>query len=527
MSAARPDPAAASRTAADAYARVVECAGVRKRFGAVEALSDGNLTLGPGEIVGLVGENGAGKSTLMRIIAGELKADAGLVKVHSSVGLVHQQLALVGELSAVENAALGARENAALGARPTGRFGTIRWRQARDRLGELARSTGLHAPIDTPVGSLPVAVRQRIEILGALYRGCEILLLDEPTTYLAPADVEALFEMVGTIATLGVAVVFITHKLREITAFCHRVCVMRAGRTTAEFSPPFNIADIGAAMTESSAHAPGPASVKAISGEVVLRAAGGRLEVHAGEIAGIAGVADNGQEELFAALAGTVGDTRFHPIELAGDDVTRHTTGERRKLGLRLIPSNVHAAGCIPEATIADNVMTSEVPAGLRGRLGFVRKREAWAFTERLLADAQVVSTGPGQLAGQLSGGNLQRLVVAREIHGTDRGILVAHEPTRGLDPTAAARLRRRLQEFASAGGAVLLMSSDLDELLEMADRLHVLYRGEILPALSRGQASAEIIGRLMGGEAGAHPLVAVQVQAAGLGSAGPRWTGP
>lgn len=482
----------------------VDCQRLCLSFGSLRALDYADLRIARGRILALVGENGAGKSTLVRVIAGELTPDEGMVEVNGTVALVRQQLSIAADLTVLENIVFGAehaRGRNMLGAQLRG----IDWGERRRRIVEFMDQTGLNVPLDRPAGTLAPGLQQRAELLGALLRGADILLLDEPTTYLAPDEVDGLFAIIRGLAKAGVSTVFISHKLREVVAHCDEVVVLRKGRSVARFErKPFDLSVIGQSMTGVGTLTSKPKAVESRpphfegDGQTRLVAAHGSLQVAAGEIVGIAGVAGNGQDELFATLAGVDSDERYQPLLFDGADMTAATNWERRRRGLRLIPSNVKAAGSAASASLVDTVLTAMVPDRFRNKWGFVRRQFAEEATQKLIEEAGVVASGPHQLAGELSGGNLQRLVVARELDSAS--VLVAHEPTRGVDFAASMAIRDRLKRFAAEGGAVLLLTSDLEELIELSGRAHVLYDHELGPSWPRGELSIERLGELMGG---------------------------
>jgi simple sugar transport system ATP-binding protein len=493
-----------------AHGDAIVCERVDKSFGPVRALDGAELRVQCGRIAALLGENGAGKSTLVRVIAGELSPDAGRVQVNGSVGIVRQQLSIVPELTVLENLAFGAETAAGQPGRWGRLVGRVDWRALRDRASALAERTHLHVPLERNAGELPPGVQQRAELLGALLRGARVLLLDEPTSYLTPHEVDMLFAVIRGLVADGVSTVFISHKLREVADHCDEVTVLRKGRTVARFDGrPFDLTAIGRSMTGERSKASNngaqkraavPATTQAATGrERLLSAAQGALWVEAGEIIGVAGVAGNGQDELFFTLAGLARDPRFTPIELRGDDVTLIRTWERRMRGLRLIPADLRSAGIVASASVTDNVVTAMVRDELRGRLGRLRRGAATDDAGSLIADSRIVATGPSQLAGELSGGNQQRLMVARELRG-EATVVIAHEPTRGADFSAAAAIDERLRAFAAAGGAVLLITSDLDELLALSNRVHVLRDGVLSRSLARGRLSHGRLGELLGG---------------------------
>lgn len=493
-----------------APAEAIVCERVDKSFGRVRALHGAELRVPCGRIAALLGENGAGKSTLVRVIAGELLPDAGRVQVNGSVGIVRQQLSIVPELTVLENLAFGAETAAGRRRRWGGVVGRIDWKALRERAGAVAEQTRLEVPLERNAGELPPGVQQRAELLGALLRGARVLLLDEPTSYLTPHEVDRLFAVIRGLAEDGVSTVFISHKLREIADHCDEVTVLSKGRTVARFDRrPFDLAAIGRTMTGENPTVSGNRARNGVrveangrsgtSPERLLSVADGALSVASGEIVGVAGVAGNGQDELFSTLAGLEHGPRFTPVELCGEDVTQIRTWGRRRRGLRLIPADLRSAGIVASATVTDNVVTAMVSDELRGRLGRLRRGTATDQTGSLIGEARIVATGPSQLAGELSGGNQQRLMVARELRG-EVAVVVAHEPTRGVDFAAAAAIDERLRAFARAGGAVLLITSDLDELLALSDRVHVLRDGVLSRSLAREELSLGRLGELLGG---------------------------
>lgn len=487
-------PVAAAQ-AGHAEGPVVSCRGVSKAFGAVQALDAAELEVRRGEIVALVGENGAGKTTLVRIIAGELAADAGKVAAGESVALVRQELSMAGGLSVLENIVFGAE--------PARRAGVIDWRAARRRATALIEATGLTVPLEADAAGLAPALQQRAELLRALHRGARVLLLDEPTSYLSPRDVDSLFGVIRRLAAAGISAVFISHKLGEVAGHCDRVSVLRGGRNAGEFtSRPFSLPAIGRAMTgeglpprsrrEASARAAGrqPAA---------LSVAGGKLTVADGEIAGVAGMAGSGQDQLAETVAGLRRHPGYEPVSILGQDVTGQKVWARRARGLRVIPASARASGCAVSEPLAANILTSEVPAQARGRLGTVHRHNAALLAARVIADSDVRAASPAQPAAELSGGNLQRLVAGREL-GSGGRVLVAHEPTRGVDFRAAAAIRSRIRGFADDGGAVLLISSDLEELLELSDTVQVLFEGRLSGPHQAGTLTLGRLGEMLGG---------------------------
>ena len=514
----------ASGPAADGPPPALELRGIDKRFGAVHANRAINFAAARGSVHGLIGENGAGKSTLMNIVYGFHRADAGTILVHgrpvaihspqdaiaAGIGMVHQHFMLVENFTVLENVVLGAEG----GARLAG--GLVR---ARAALAQLARDYGLEVPLDAVVETLPVGLQQRVEILKALYRGAEILILDEPTAVLTPQEADQLFRMLGRLRAQGKTVLLVTHKLREIMAVTDRVTVMRQGAVVAEVSTaatsPRQLAEsmVGRAVllqVEKGPARPGPAlltvkNLEVRDGQGVARVKQASFALHAGEIVGLAGVAGNGQSELLEALAGTRAPSRGE-IFLGGADLVAGAVGPRgrRRLGLAHVPEDRLRMGVVASFDAQSNVVLGyqDRPAFNRGGLtnpGAIRADCAGKMTAY-----DVRPPEPGRRLSEFSGGNQQKLVIAREID-CDPQVLLVGQPTRGVDIGAIEFIHRRLVQLRDAGKAVLLVSVELDEILGLADRILVMAGGEIVGELTRAEATEERIGLLMAGVREAH----------------------
>jgi ABC-type uncharacterized transport system ATPase subunit len=520
---------------------------ITKSFPGVVANDDVSLEVARGTVHGLIGENGAGKSTLMSIVAGLYPQDSGEIEVDGrpvavggpraaaslGIGMVHQHFKLVESMSVMENIILGT---------PAG-SGLLRPRLVREKILGLAAKYGLRVDLSVRIRDLPVGLRQRVEILRALYRGAEILILDEPTAVLTPLEADELFVILRSLAAQDKAVVFITHRLREVMAVTDRVTVMRAGRVVGEFqteacsedelaelmvgrrvelSAARRVGDRVAldASIEPELEAPGDGGDRTAGGERVLAVRnlrvpgisgtrgveGVTVNVHAGEIVGIAGVAGNGQLEFEEAIAG-LRAARVGVIEYRGRDITRASPRDRRRLGISYIPEDRFARGIdAPSSVEANAIMGAHREPPLAQR-GFFRPREIAAYVDGLLNAVGIrVSTRRGR-AGALSGGNIQRLVVARETRGTPSilgdgkpGLLIASQPTRGIDVGAIEQIHEHLLGLRAAGAAILLISFDLNEVLALSDRLHVLSSGELSQALDPQVTTETELGRLMGG---------------------------
>ncbi|AXH36161.1 ABC transporter ATP-binding protein [Humibacter sp. BT305] len=499
----------------------VELRGIGKRFGAVVADDGVDLVLRTGTVHSVMGENGAGKSTLMSILFGLEQPDSGEILVEgrpqrfagpldaiaAGLGMVHQHFRLFDTMTVTENVVYGAEPR---------RRGLIDRRAARERVLELSERYGLDTDPDAVVGRLSAGARQRVEILKALHRDARILILDEPTAVLTPAEVDSLFAVIRRAADAGSTVVLVTHKIHEVLAISDDVTVLRDGRVTGRFDARAATADqLVTAMTgREVAVVRNPGSGE--PGDVVLAVEGlgldergtvvlddVSLEVRAGEIVGVAGVSGNGQHELAAAILGTLGTDRGR-IRLHGDDLGRSSVRDRRERGIALIPEDRRAEGTAVTMSVAENLTLGhhrDAPVGRRrgwGR-GWMSLRAERERARQLIADYGVRTAGEQLPVGALSGGNAQKVVVARELsHGAP--LLVAEQPTQGVDVGAIESIHARLLEYRDAGRAVLLISHEISELQALADRVLVMYAGRIVAELDRDDATTDRIGAAMAG---------------------------
>lgn len=505
---------------------------ITKRFGAVAALSDVSFGVEAGTVHALLGENGAGKSTLMKLLAGLHAPDEGVLRIGAEsfslkrkltparaielgIGMVHQHFMLVDNLNVAENIVLG---------REPMRGPRLDMRRAEDEVAELSAKHGLVVSPRARIDSLSVGQRQRVEILKVLYRGAKLLILDEPTAVLAPSETDAFLKIVSNLAQAGATVLLVTHKLDEIMKVATRASVLRGGRHIADIA----IADTSAkelarAMVGRDV-AVGTAAARtqpvdlsagaALSLRDVSLTQDGRLRLDAvslavqpGEILGIAGVEGNGQTELAAIIAGLLKPTRG-TVHLAQQDVTALSTVQRFSRGLGHIAEDRHAAGLVLGFTLTENLSL-----GFLHRFaprGVLRERSMRQSAAKRVAEYDIRPPNPDALASSLSGGNQQKVVVARELGKTDERdssaknprVLVAAQPTRGVDVGAIEAIWQRIASARDGGAAVVLISSELTELLALSDRIAVMVRGKIVTTLDRKDATTELLGEWMLGAA-------------------------
>jgi len=505
-------------------APILQARGITKRFPGVVANDQVDLDLYPGEIVALLGENGAGKTTLMNVIYGLYRADEGEIWVDGEqvalnnpgdaiargIGMVHQHFQLVQPMTVTENLILGAEI--------TGRLGMLDFNRARRRVQQLSDEHGLVVDPDAIIEELPVGVQQRVEILKALYREARILILDEPTAVLTPQEIRDLFRVMRGLAERGHAIIFITHKLREVLDVAHRIVVMRGGRLVGHALPQESTQQSLASMmvgrevilqVPKGVAQPGPVVLNVDRLQVVddrTAGAGGRhlavrdasLHVRAGEILGVAGVQGNGQTPLVEALTGLLKPTGG-TVTISGTDVTHASPRARTMLGMAHIPENRHRYGMVDEDPIRDNLVLDTYHQPPFSRRGLRDDEAIDANARRLVEQFSVHTPSIDTPAGSLSGGNQQKVVVAREL-GRPIKLLIAAQPTRGLDVGSIEFIHGRIVEQRDSGVAVLLVSAELDEILSLSDRVAVMYEGEIIATLDAAEATRERVGLLMAG---------------------------
>jgi simple sugar transport system ATP-binding protein len=518
-----------------------------KEFPGVLANDHVDFSVRRGEIHGLLGENGAGKSTLMNVLYGLYRPDGGAVylagerldldspqdAIRNGIGMVHQHFMLIPRLTVAENVVLGRREPAAsfrddadrrwpdwLATNPVatalGRLFTLGLDQPRERIADLADQYGFQVDVDARIWELDVGQQQRIEILKALYRDVDLLILDEPTAVLTPNEAERLFETLEQLAQNGLTIIFITHKLKEVTALTDRVTVLRDGEKvdTVE-TASVTREDLARLMVgrevlfelekddvESGAPVMAAEGLYATDDRGIEALAGVDLEIHEGEIVGIAGVSGNGQRELAEALVGlrqpsagriTVGDT----------DLTGASARAFIENGVSFVPEDRYRFGCADELSVMHNAVMKDYRRSEFGDrlLDYDAMR---AYAEELVEsfDIRGVSDVAEMRAGDLSGGNLQKLILAREL-SRDPDVLIANQPTRGVDVGAIEFVRKTILEQRGEGTGVLLISEDLDELFELSDRILVIYEGEFVHDSTPQETSPEEVGLEMTGGRG------------------------
>jgi simple sugar transport system ATP-binding protein len=497
---------------------ILELTNVRKVFGQTVALDSVTFSLRRGEIHGLLGGNGAGKTTLMNILYGLYRKDEGEIlhkgkkiniqgprdAIHQGIGMVHQHFLQIGNFTVLENIVLGTDiENPY----------TMKTQNEEKKIMELCKRFGLDVDLHTTIDTLTVGTRQKVEILKALYRGVDILILDEPTTNLTPQEVDALFVSLRVMVNEGLSIVFITHKLREVLSVCDRITVLREGKniTTLDRKDAseevFVRAMVGEKMDiENSIYFSTDTrksfsrreelsvfvmdSVQMVDKFGVSRLRNINLDIQSGEILGISGVAGNGQRELAEIVTGVI-PVSGGKISLDENDITAATSQDLFKVGISYIPEDRIHDGFLPKANVAQNLI-----------LGHHRNQpysDGRFINWKIVFEYNIKTSGPDDVGGNLSGGNIQRVLIARAFSMPSK-LMVAHNPTRGLDIPSMDFVYQKMLQRREEGYATLLISEDLDELIRICDRIAVIYRGEILGILPRSAFDKYAIGRLMSG---------------------------
>ncbi|MGA7835726.1 MAG: ABC transporter ATP-binding protein [Acidimicrobiales bacterium] len=494
----------------------LELRGITKRFGSLTANDHISITVEPGQIHSLLGENGAGKTTLMNVLFGLLRPDEGEIvidgevarisdsgdAVRRGIGMVHQHFMLVPVFTVAENVVLGFE--------PTKSLNRIDYKRATDEIRDLSRQFKLDVDPDAVVENLPVGLQQRVEILKALSHEAELLILDEPTAVLTPQEIDALMDIMRSLAAAGKSILFITHKLKEVKAIADVITVIRQGRVVGTAEPTASEAELASMMVgrevrltvEKSPYEPGP-SVLEIHDLVVrddrglIAVNGVSLDVREGEVLALAGVQGNGQTELVEALVG-MRPVESGTITLHGRDITHLTPRQALDAGLGHIPEDRQRDGLVLSMSVADNLVLNtprRAPFARHGTRNLTAVREN---AVRLVHDFDIRTTSIEAPASSLSGGNQQKVIVAREL-SRPLEFLVASQPTRGLDVGSIEYVHRQIVEYRNRGAGSLIVSSELDEVYALGDRIAVMFEGKISgvvdPSISR-----ESIGLMMAG---------------------------
>ncbi len=490
--------------------------GLSKAYPGVVANDHVSFSIAPGEIHALLGENGAGKSTLVKMIYGLVQPDSGSMRWQGSpyepatphaaraagIAMVFQHFSLFEALNVAENVALGMEDPPPM-------------RQLSTRIREVSEEYGLPLDPDRLVGDLSAGERQRVEIIRCLLQDPKLLIMDEPTSVLTPQEVEILFQTLRQLSTEGTAILYISHKLEEIRSLCDRATILRLGKVVGRCDPHQSTArELAEMMVGQSLQT--PTRKRAEFGEVVIELAdlsvpsanpfGTSLKnisfsVRAGEVLGIGGVAGNGQDELLAALSGEVSGPA-EAIRLNGEPIGRLGPNERRLRGLLSAPEERLGHAAAPDMTLTENAALTGMVREELARNGFIDWRRARAFAQRIISAFDVRTPGPDNAARSLSGGNLQKFVIGREV--LQRPVaLVVNQPTWGVDASAAAAIRQALLDLAAEGTAVICISQDLDELMEISDRFAALNEGRLSTPRPAHELSVEEIGLMMGGAHG------------------------
>jgi general nucleoside transport system ATP-binding protein len=494
----------------------LELVGITKRYPAVVANSEVSLTVLPGQTHAVLGENGAGKSTLMKIIYGSVKQDAGTVSFNGQavhirnpqearalgISMVFQHFSLFDTITVAENVWLGLSK-------------TLSLDQVTKSITAKAAEYGLDIDPARPVHTLSVGEMQRVEIIRALLTNPQLLILDEPTSVLTPQAVEKLFVVLKKLASEGCSILYISHKLHEIRELCNACTVLRGGKVTGVCNPA---EESNASLSRLMIGAEPPQLVhrELKAGAAVLTVHnlalaredqfgvdldGISLQVRAGEVVGIAGVSGNGQRELLYALSGEDVRAPEKSVRMGEVDVGRLNPGERRQLGLHFVPEERLGRGAVPTLGLAHNLLLTRSEAvskpGFAG--GWINVKKLQTQAADIIQNFNVKAGGPNSVARSLSGGNLQKFIVGREIDARPK-LLIVSQPTWGVDVGAAAQIRGEILALRDAGCAVLVVSEELDELFEVSDRLHVIARGRLSPSVPVAEATVEKIGEWMSG---------------------------
>jgi len=496
----------------------LELRGITKAYPGTLANDHIDLKIMPGEIHALLGENGAGKSTLVKIIYGVLEADEGEIfwlgepvtipNPHTArktgIGMVFQHFSLFEAMTVTENIALGMS-------------GRQDMKALEKRIVEISNNYGLPLDPHRQVHTLSVGEKQRIEIVRCLLQSPKLLIMDEPTSVLTPQEADKMFETLRRLSSEGVSILYISHKLDEIRALCHKATILRGGKYISECDPTVETAkSLAEMMIGTDLHAPihsgeeatGPVRLLVTNMGISADAEFGvnlsdiSFEVRGGEILGIAGVAGNGQIELLSALSGETSCEDAGAVQLDGKPVGKLSPNDRRNLGLAFVPEDRLGHGSVPDMTLTNNAFLSGFSRKNLLKNGFIDTDATEAYAQDIVDKFDVRTPGIDHTASSLSGGNLQKFIVGREVLQQPEVIIVAH-PTWGVDAGAASSIHQTLIDLAKQGTAVLVVSQDLDELFAISNRIAVIAEGRLSDARNLGDITIEEIGLLMGGTHG------------------------
>ena len=494
----------------------LELRNITKRFGTLVANDNISLTLAPGEILSLLGENGAGKSTLMNVLYGLLQPDEGQILIDdkpvkfagpgdamaAGIGMVHQHFMLIPVFTVAENVVLGHE--------PTGKVGNLDIDAARKLVKEISDRFGFDIDPDAKVQDLPVGAQQRVEIIKSLARDAKILVLDEPTAVLTPQETDELMDIMRGLSENGTSIIFITHKLREVQKVADRIIVIRQGKVVSEASPKATAGELASLMVGREVDLDTKKSAAKIGAETLVvkdltvlddrnqqMVNGISFSVHDGEILAIAGVQGNGQTELAEAILGL---RKIHSgsITVAGKDLTKSNVRQVLEAGVGYIPEDRKKDGLVGEFSISENLMLDGSfgkPFAKGVQIDFAKRDEIAA---KLIQEFDIRTPSADTLAKQLSGGNQQKVVVAREM-SRDLKVLIASQPTRGVDVGSIEFIHEQIVAARDAGKTVVIISTELDEVLALADRIAVMYRGRIVGIVD-AKATREKLGKMMAG---------------------------
>lgn len=495
----------------------VEMLNISKFYPGVVATDNVSLSVDEGQILGLIGENGAGKSTMMNMLYGMTEPDIGEIRLFGKavriqspnmaiklgIGMVHQHFMLMPNLSVLQNIILG---NTPV------KKGLIDVKTAKEKIYAIMQKYDLPVNLDEKIYQLSVGEKQRVEIIKALYRGAKILILDEPTAVLTPTETDKLLEVLRQLKEQGCAIIFITHKLREVMAITDKIVVMRKGVVTGSLSTKeAHVDGLSDMMVGRKVNLEIPRGafdpkekvldvkdLKALNQRGLPALRGVSLSVRRGEIVGIAGVEGNGQTELIETISGMLKPTAGEVI-FKGENVTDYSVRRRREAGMSHIPEDRLKMGSAKDCSIRDNLILNRYYQKPYSKMGILNSHKLMEMSERLCKDFGVKTPNSEYKLGTLSGGNMQKVIFAREMEA-DPDLLIAAQPTRGVDIGAIESIHQKIVEVRDSGRGVLLVSAELDEILSLSDRILVMYEGEIMAEFKRGEADERKIAVYMTG---------------------------